>query len=647
MGSSFFLLWRLLGLFLLPVLLLDSRSRRHILRLPAPEPGWTWLHGASAGEHRAAKGLQTALPPTVWRTRSSMRTPITGTFPAPLDLPFVVSRWLDRARPGRLILVEGELWPGWLVACRHRGIPVTVVNARPSEGARRWQRLGPVWRWMVADVTFIPQAETGDLKQAAPKPRPALSLPRSAIVGASTRPGDEARLLNAWQSLSSPRPQLILAPRHLHRVSEIGALLDQAMVRWCKRSDGIDATAEVVVLDTMGELAGLLHDPHIRVAFIGGTFSENIGGHSPAEALSAGLPVVRGPHAASNPIAWARSPDRIFVAQDTLLDALIVAMGCPRQPQPNSDAAQRVVERLPATMMPAGRTARPLLLPLTGLWQRGASRLPSYAARPQKVDVPVISVGALVAGGAGKTPAVGWLAQRLAGAWVVARGYRRPKAGPPVRIQEGLGDELEMLRRRGIPVVSAPDRVAGARAAVARGARLILLDDGFQHRRLARDLDIVCIDGRWPGGRGMIPAGSRREPWSALHRAHWIWHSHADYDLPSGLPLPLVRARLQPAGWIRRGARLPLEALPPGPRPAMTGIARPEGFACMLLKMGIEISHWRTVGDHQPLFGLPAGCIVTEKDAARLPVDADVWALAVSLEVTGGAPLLDAIEALR
>ena len=86
----------------------------------------TWLHGASAGEHQAARALAVGLQSAegAFRTSSSWRTPVLGAFPAPLDLPGLPGRWLDAFRPGRLVLIEAELWPGWLWACRRRGIPV-------------------------------------------------------------------------------------------------------------------------------------------------------------------------------------------------------------------------------------------------------------------------------------------------------------------------------------------------------------------------------------------------------------------------------------------------------------------------------------------------------------------------------------------
>ncbi len=638
-GTLSLMLWRAIGLLALPLLLLHPRARRHIVGLPRPEPGWTWLHGDSAGEHRAAIALAAALPGGVWRTSSSWRTPVQGAFPAPLDLPFVLSRWLDAARPGRLILVEASLWPGWLAACRARGIPVVVVNARPGRGTDRWRRVGPLWRWLMAGVTVIPQSQTGDLKLSAPPPPPPFSLPRPALVAASTRPGDEAAVLAAWAELE-PRPLLVIAPRHLQRIETVVALLEAAGHPWSRRSAGMDLSRPVLLLDTVGELAGLLGEAD--AAFIGGTLDPDIGGHSPAEAFAVGLPVVRGPHAWASPEAWGAGV--VIEAGGDLSGALAEALRRGRQPPADRDGARIAAGLLPAPRTPPERPTRPLLAPLRPLWICLGGRLPAYAAAPVAVEVPVVSVGALVAGGAGKTPAVAWLAERLPGAWVVARGYRRG-GDDGVRASGDLGDELEMLRRRGVPVISAPDRVAGDREAIRQGARLILLDDGFQHRRLRRDLDIVCIDGRYPDGGGLIPMGSRREPWSALARADFIWHSHADHPLPRPLSQPTISARYRPIGWLRRGEILPLSARP-GPCAVVTGIARPEGFVCALLSAGLTVSSLRMLPDHAPLGAVPPGAVMTEKDAARLPPEADVWALVMTLEVTGAERLLAAIAAL-
>lgn len=674
LGLLFLAWWRWLGLLLLPWLCLHPQARRHILGLRAPAPGRIWLHGASAGEHVAARALARVLGPGVWRTKSSLRTPVAGAFPSPLDLPWVVGRWLDRARPQLLVLVEAELWPGWLWHCRRRGIPVAVVNARPGRGTSRWRAIGPLWRWLTRGVRFISQEETGDLKLAAELQAAAFQLERDTFIAASTRPGDEARILAAWEQLEPPRPLLLLAPRHLARIDEVEVLLQGW--RWARRSQGLDRVAEleVLLLDTMGELGTLYQQA--RAAFVGGTFDQDIGGHSPAEAFSAGVPVVSGPHQHSNPVAWQNgialtvkaAEQEAQVAQ--LSAAISSALRVGPQAVPDNEAAVRAAALLPDGHTPPETLARPWLWPLVPVVRAIAARRRAWRGSPQRVEVPVISVGALAAGGAGKTPAVAWLARRLQqelgeqAVWVVARGYRRRGGGDEVRSGlpgaawdvGHLGDEPELLRRRGIPVVSAPDRVAGAREAVRQGARVVLLDDGFQHRRLARDLDIVCIDAAWPAARGPIPVGERREPWSALQRAHWLWESHGGgpplrpgraavappaVELPVPCDLPVVQCRLRPVGWLHQGRRLPLDAVD-GKVKVGAGIARPERFLSTLLDLGLEPVEVKLVRDHGELGALAPGAVVTEKDAARFPQDADVHALVLEAEVFGGEALVQA-----
>jgi tetraacyldisaccharide 4'-kinase len=435
----------------------------------------------------------------------------------------------------------------------------------------------------------------------------------------------------------------------------VAALLEQTGLRWERRSsltDGAGPTTPILLLDTMGEVASLL--PQAACAVIGGTWDASLGGHSPAEAAAAGLPVVAGPARSSNPAAWTTT--RTFdVADDAtpaaFARALRAAIDAGRAPPPPSEAPARALALLPAPVAIREQPARPWLAPLVPLVRAVGAARRGWRGRVEHAPVPVVSVGGLAAGGVGKTPVVAWLAAQVPGAWVVARGYRRGP-GPAVRIgrpdrppTHDLGDELEMLRRRGIPVVSAPDRVAGARAAAAAGARIVLLDDGFQHRRLHRDLDVVCLDARWPGGEGAIPVGTRREPWSALHRADFLWSHHAPSlhpqpDPARGAPAPPLKPT------VRSRAVAHLDRHPTGPTPVALGLARPEGPLCALLRMGVMPDPVMLVGDHRPLPPLPPGCIVTEKDAARLPPGADARVLRMTLEVAGAQPLLDRIATL-
>jgi 3-deoxy-D-manno-octulosonic-acid transferase len=644
MGTAFFVCWRALGFLAWPFLLAHPRARQHMLGLHAPVPGWTWLHGASAGEHTAARALS-ALVPDCWRTSSSWRTPVAGAFPAPLDLPFLVGRWIDRARPCRLVLVEAELWPGWIVASRNRGIPVVVVNARAGRGTSRWRKIPPLWRWLTAGVRFIDQADTGDLKLSATVRAASIALGRDAIVGGSTRPGDESALLDAWASLPEPRPLLVLAPRHSQRFEAVAELLEHSGHSWFRRSDGGEGEGDILLLDTIGELAGLYGQ--VRAAFVGGTFDPAIGGHSPAEAFAAGVPVIHGPQISANPVAWTQGIAVRAATPAQLHGALRAALSMGVRPSPIDESAARCAAMLPAGRTPPATWARPWLLPLAVLWRRVA-RTRSETALPS--PVPTVLVGGLSWGGAGRTPAVAWLASQVPGSWVVSRGYRRSRVGPALRIglpdqtpAHDLGDELEMLRRRGIPVISCPDRSAGIAEAARLGAQLVLVDGGIGNPGIRRDLSLMCIDGDWPRGRGPAPVGTARLPWAAVHAAQALW---VRGPLPEDLPdVPTVQLQMQPHSWLRQGESLPLDAHS-GPVHAAAGIARPERFVCTLMQLGLQISSLSLSRDHGELRALPPGCVVTEKDAARLPPSADIWALRVEPKLTGEQALIDLISAL-
>jgi tetraacyldisaccharide 4'-kinase len=142
-----------------------------------------------------------------------------------------------------------------------------------------------------------------------------------------------------------------------------------------------------------------------------------------------------------------------------------------------------------------------------------------------RAEIPVICVGNITTGGTGKTPMVCWVVDCLRQAGrnpaILTRGYKS---------REGKSEEAELLRSLcGVEVIVNPDRVKGAHEAVQTGADVIVMDDGFQHLRLARDLDIVLIDATAPfGGRACLPAGRLREPLSGLRRARILVITRSD-----------------------------------------------------------------------------------------------------------------------
>jgi tetraacyldisaccharide 4'-kinase len=523
---------------------------------------------------------------------------------------------------------------------------VVVVNAKNGRGQARWKQLGPVWRWLTKDITWIPQAETGDLKMASPLPPPCVHFDRPLLIAASTRPGDETHVLAAWDSLSEPKPMLLIAPRHLKRVDEISALLGGR--KWCLRSAEIHQEHDIVLLDTMGELAGLY--PQASAVFIGGTFSAEIGGHSPAEAIIAGAPIAHGPQTHGNPTAWNQVKTYLAETPRDLLGALTLALQQKCIPVANNDAVLQVVQRLPTPTVPPERIARPWLYPLSLFWKLLSFLHRKRQGQHASTSTPTIVVGGLVNGGAGRTPTAGWIAQQLEEAWVISSGYKRGgdskvRIGTPDSVPDiFLGDELEMLRRRGICVVSAPNRMAGVLA--AKTAKFTIIDGGLGHPSFHQAFRICCIDALSPTGRGAFPMGASRHPWSYLEQVDTIWlHNHRP-DLPMpALPshIPVVRSHVEPLGWLHKGQLHPLDAVK-GSVDVVVGIAKPERFLCELIKLGLCIRTFRVVSDHGDLGDVPSGAVVSEKDAARLPSHADVWTLKMKLHVHGAAPLLQSIR---
>lgn len=306
----------------------------------------------------------------------------------------------------------------------------------------------------------------------------------------------------------------------------------------------------------------------------------------------------------------------------------------------------------------------------------------------RRARLPVLSVGNLVVGGTGKTPTVAWLAARLvargARPAIVSRGYGGRAGAGPLCVSAGAGPCCEpsacgdepFLLARAVPeaiVIVGGDRWACAELAHGLGADVVVLDDGFQHRRLARDLDIVLLDAHHPLGNGrLLPRGRLREPVAALGRADVVLLTRADAPLdPVEIGravaacrpgVPLLRSTHRRVGFVDPGG---LGAPAPRRAAAFCGIARPESFRADLEAEGVEIVHWRAFTDHHvystgELSALvdaararDARLVTTEKDLARLSgrtfpgAGASPLALRIEVVVHDPQPLDDAVaEAL-
>ena len=258
----------------------------------------------------------------------------------------------------------------------------------------------------------------------------------------------------------------------------------------------------------------------------------------------------------------------------------------------------------------------------------------------KRLNHPVISVGNLTVGGTGKTPLVIALAEGLRSEGfspiVLSRGYKRSSGGivivsrghEPLVDAETAGDEPFLIARRarGTAVVVGADRhAAGLAAQRERLGDLFLLDDGFQHRRLHRSVDIVTIDPReWAVGERLLPAGPWREPKSALRRAHAACvHKSMDAPMPS-LPIPTFEVETHIDGVFDGLTPVAIESLEGKAVTAFAGIAKPERFFAALESIGVPPSRREQFPDHYNFSGRDlkklgnATLITTEKDAVRL-----------------------------
>lgn len=269
-----------------------------------------------------------------------------------------------------------------------------------------------------------------------------------------------------------------------------------------------------------------------------------------------------------------------------------------------------------------GKVSWPLLVPAS--WGYGrvvAVRNCLYKSGKfptKRVERPVISIGNLVAGGTGKTPVAQLLAGHLSQfgcVGVLARGYRaeaerreQPTLVTPYVSWQEAGDEPCLIAHR-VPsaiVVSGRSRRTGAQIAIDKGADLILLDDGMQHRALHRDLEVVLIDGRDPfGGGGYLPVGRLRESPSQLRRADLIIVTRPAQDrfglqrrlsALSDAPIVWMEPRVRGVVNLKGEAIERLEGIKVG---LFCGIAKPEGFVETVHQMRCRIVGTRAVPDHR------------------------------------------------
>jgi tetraacyldisaccharide 4'-kinase len=319
-----------------------------------------------------------------------------------------------------------------------------------------------------------------------------------------------------------------------------------------------------------------------------------------------------------------------------------------------SSSVRRLVEA-------AWRGERPVvdaLLVLPEMAFRGASAVfhGAYDAGVRKqarAAVPVISVGNLTVGGSGKTPFTRWLVERL-----LERGHT------PGILHGGYGSDEPALHRAwfpDLPVVAGKDRVRTAARAVAQGASVLVMDDGFQHRRLARQADLVLVAAEdWPAPRRRLPRGPWREGVTALRRATAVVVTRrvtrADQaaavavDIETRTGRPVAQVALRADRWLDRAGRETLP--PPAGAVAVAAIAKPAHFFANAEAAGARLSRRLSFGDHHVYDSAElaqireaaagTGVVTTAKDAVKLDGlgDTPVWILEQRLHVEAGLAML-------
>ncbi len=288
----------------------------------------------------------------------------------------------------------------------------------------------------------------------------------------------------------------------------------------------------------------------------------------------------------------------------------------------------------------------------------------------ETAPVPVVSVGNLTAGGTGKTPCVEMIARFYRGldrrVAILSRGYGAAA---------GMNDEALVLEQNlpDVPHLQGADRAALAWVAVEElESEVLILDDGFQHRRLGRDLDIVLIDATNPWGHGyLLPRGLLREPISGLRRAHVVVLTRCDLVPAEAVAairqrvqrtapqVPIVATMHEPAAWRNAaGVQQAVDTLRSRPIAAFCGIGNPDGFRRTLTQLGLDVTAWRTFPDHHPYSRediddlrrwareqpSEAALVTTQKDLVKINLerlgDRALWALRIQMRVLDGEEVL-------
>ncbi len=460
-------------------------------------------------------------------------------------------------------------------------------------------------------------------------------------------------VIDAFQALRREFPHLllILAPRQRDRFEDVAEKLERADIPFVRRTQARSEGSVrlqlpgVLLLDTIGDLsrAYTLAD----VVFVGGSLAPR-GGHNIVEPAGAGVPVVIGPNMqnfetiardflACDAVVQIHGKEDLEPAIRALLSDRERARGLGERGRQLVLRKQGIAGRIAETLRPfyyRGYAKRPrnlfsrcVLGALAWLWREGGvlkrRRSEAYAASVAPLPAPVVSIGGVTVGGSGKTPFTSYLASQLKergySPAILTRGYRRRSPAKSLVFAPGMkvppaftGDEAQIFLRDAVaPIGIGAERYDTAKVLVAAfpATNVLLLDDGFQHARLKRDVDIVVIDGLDPlGQEEIVPLGRLREPLSALDRADVLVVTRAELDdryeaIKSRLReynshAPIFRTRLRARRWRDSVMSEPVDELPARRVAAFCGLGNPQNFFHTLEALGLEVVFRCAFGDH-------------------------------------------------
>jgi 3-deoxy-D-manno-octulosonic-acid transferase len=493
-------------------------------------------------------------------------------------------------------------------------------------------------------------------------------------------------VIRAFAKLAAEFPKLllVLAPRQPARFDLVAQKLEQTGFPFVRRSKmrfsnppALQLPA-ILLLDTLGELSSAYQ--HADVVFIGGSIAPR-GGHNLIEPAAAGAPVIVGPHMqnfetitqdfldAHALLQIASEADLLPTVRSLLIEqerARELGKFARRVVEMHRGVAQRLTPVLLSlyfrgqSKIPRNVITRAWLRFLAFLWRVGGERKrrigSHYTSSVAPLPVPVVSIGGITVGGSGKTPFTTYLASELVkrdySPAILTRGYRRRSPAENVVLSAGskvpsslTGDEAQIFLRSGVaPIGIGSNRYETARVLLDRfpSTNVLLLDDGFQHARLHRDLDIVVIDGLDPfGGGELVPLGRLREPLASLQRAHMFVVTRAESDLrfraiaealrEHNPTAPTFRTRLIAGNWrdYHTGECIDLKNQRVA---AFCGLGNPQNFWDTLDSLGLEVVFRWAFKDHhayrpaelqyvaqQGIFNRAQWLVTTEKDRMNFP----------------------------